>query len=394
MSTLVEVTLATGVAKPKLTSSDALAILAGQVSTDDPRLAQHPELAQALAYANAVLQGQWSAYFKTPTPAPSRQAYFAALTDKDAVKLVQGDGKWVITCVAQHDNVAETASYEEHPTQDTEAGFRLRGNPTDLVSGRDGDAFAGASKASFNLGDNRVTKTDAGQIVGALGYYQPLNTANTFGFMPYVAGNYSVTRTGAAATKYASDTIDGGIYFSGIVHAGHNSTVTLALAPDYLHNFADGSSIVSLSPILTPEKIGVLNNGKHVVFLDWLPAAVFGPSSPGTYLTLFGDLRGDFGHYVDRGVGPDVLTNIDFAQVGSRFGIDIAKLKWYDLNIADLQEYGFAGARRHIYDFESSFTYYGGAQSVLGLTAAYKSGFIERSLQKEQAWTVGLTAKY
>jgi hypothetical protein len=353
-------------------------------------LAQHPELADVATSANAVLSGQWGAYFKPPSPAPSRQEYFEALRDGSS----KIHNEWAITCLAQNDGMPATVADAVKLTKDAEVGFRLRGSSTDLVSGKDSAAFAGASKASFGLGNNQVTKARTGQVIGALGYFQPLNDADTLGFMPYVGGNYNVTKTGAAATKYSSDTINGGVYFSGIAHLGHNSVLTLALAPDYLHNFADRSSILSLSSVITPKIVGLLNDSRHVTFLDGLPSLVFGPSSTPTYLTPFADVRGDFGHYTNRGEGANVRTNVDFDDLGSRFGLDIAKTNWYDLNIADLQQYGFSGPRRHIYDFESSFTYYGGKQSILGLTAAYKTGYLERSLQREDAWTLGLTAKY
>jgi len=397
MRTLVDAALYASNAKTKLTADAALPILAGPLSIDDPQIAQYPELADAAAYANAVLQSRWSAYFKTPSPAPSRQAYFQEMLQAAAEKReIRAD--WTITCLARSPlGVPQAVADPTHPSPlpaDTAEGFRLRGTPADLVPGRDSDAFAGASKATINLSDNRVTAAKGGQLTGALGYFLPLVPGNIFGVMPYVAGNYNATKTGTAATKFASDTLDGGIYVAGVVHVAHDNVVTLAVAPDYLHNFADKSSIISLSPIITPKVVGLLNDSRHVTFLDWLPAVAFGPTSTGTYLTLFGDLRADLGHYTDHGVGPDVKTNLDFAEVGTRFGLDVAKDKWYDVNVADLQQYGFAGARRHIYDFESAFTYYGGTQNILGLTASYKSGFIERSLQKEEAWALGLTAKY
>lgn len=397
MSTLVEATLGAGTGKTKLTVEQALPILAGPISIDDPQITQHPELADAAAYANAVLQNQWAAYFKSPNPAPSRQAYFQEMLQAAAQnRKIRPD--YTITCLARSAiGVPQPVADPDHPSPlpaDTAEGFRLRGTAVDLVPGHNSDAFAGASKATINLGDNRVTSAQTAQVSGALGYFVPVFAGNIFGLMPYVAGNYNATKTGKAATKFASDTLDGGVYAAGVVHLAHNTVVTLALAPDYLHNFVDNSSIVSLNPIITPKVVGLINDSRHLTLLDWLPATAFGPGSTWTYLTLFGDLRADLGHYTDHGVGPDVKTNLDFAQVGSRFGIDIAKDKWYDLNIADLQQYGFAGARRDIYDFESSFTYYGGTQNILGLTAAYKSGFIERSLQKEEAWTIGLTAKY
>ena len=391
MAELVQATLSANAPKSStLTPKQAIDILTENISIDDPRVVKDPELAQIASYAKMVLSKQWSAYFTPPDPAPSSEDYFTALRD-DPDKI---HNAWKITCVGQVDNSPATAADAANQTKDTQAGFRLRGSSSDLVPGKGSDALAGASKASFSLGDNQVTKARTGQIVGALGYFQPLNDANTLGVMPYIAGNYNVTKTGAAAAKYSSDTVDGGVYVSGIVHPGHNFVVTLSLAPDYLHNFADGSSIVSLSPVITPRIIGSLNDHHHVTFLDWLPAAVFGPSTPATYLIPFLDLRGDFGHFADRGVGPDVPTNKDFADFGTHFGVDIAKTNWYDLNVTDLEQYGFSGPRRHIYDFESSFTYYGGKQSVLGLTAAYKNGYLERTLQREDAWTIGLTAKY
>jgi hypothetical protein len=389
--------------KTKLTRAQVVEILSKPLDPDGPDVDAHPELLRMAADLKQMLNGGLPKAFRPSAPV-TIQGYFKYYLANEA----EGPDKasYPIACVTKEmaaNPPSETSTpgselrrRPQRPEDKALAGLRVRGTPGDLSITRTEGGYTGASKASFTLSGNEVTKVTTAQVQGAVGWAIPLDKSDDNILVPYVAGDYNESKTFPKSAKRSVAYADVGVQENVLLPLGHDGFWTLSLAPDYLHNYVNGSSIVSLHPILAPTIKGFTNAPVEVGLLvpGLLPARDYKSPADATLLTLLFDVRGDFGVYPDRGLPSARAADEDFARVGAKFGIDIAKKNWFDVTIAEVQLYGPEGSARHAADFESALTLYFGKQNIVGLTASYKSGLIEQTLQKEQIWSLGLTAKY
>jgi len=363
-----------------LTEDQIARILSNSTDMNDREIQDNPEVLDIAADTMSILTNKWSKSFVSKEKITTQQYYQYYISHGSQ------DG-FPVQCI-----LAEPTSLGKQQT-----GFRLRGTPDDLSISKTDSGFSGASQATISFSDDQTTKINTTQLEGAVGYAFATDAHANNVIVPYVAGNYNLSKTAGNPATYSSDTLDFGVQDVAQIALGTHGAATLSVAPDYLHDFQDNSSILSIHPIFAPTLLGTPINTPFalaLLFPGILPAGDTSTPKASTYVTLLFDVRGDFGVYTDRGAPAVAPANRDFARVGSKFGIDIAKLNWFEFTATDVQLYGPLGSRRHVSDFESSFTFYFGTQNVLGLTASYKSGLIEQSLQKEQIWALGLTAKY
>ncbi len=363
-----------------LTSDQIARLLAAPINLDSAEIQSHPEVLKIYADMVSLLNGAWGPSFKVNDHVTVQQ-YFSYYLSHEAAE------SYPVECLLEP-AVSSAA---------TQTGFRLRGTVDDLSISKADGGFAGASKATLSLSDNQVTKITASQIQGALGYAIATDANGKNLVIPYVAGSYNANKTVGKAAKVTANTLDFGVTDVAKVRLGILGEGDLSLAPDYLHNFQDGSSIVSLHPMFAPILPNGAINSPYALSLllpGVIPASDAEAQSGATYLTLLFDVRSDLGVYTNRGVPMAAPGNLDFVRIGSRFGVDIAKKNWFEFTATDVQLYAPAGARRYLSDFESSFTFYFGTQNTVGVTASYKTGLTDPTLTKEQIWSLGLTAKY
>lgn len=345
----------------------------------DPRLRaaavqQHTNWGRILLDTTDMLNGRWSKQFQPKS--------VGAI---DGGQYFENPSADPILCVS---NPTSTAAPET-------AQLRIRGTPDDLIFKKGEDGFTGASKATLSFSDNGGNKTRTDQLQATVGYALPLGSTGRYTAIPYVATNRNVSNTSGKPVKFNTETVDVGI--GGVAKDLPFSGATFSLTPDYLMNLQDDSRLASLHPILTPHFIGMLNNPANLGIL-FTACTAMDQTDCGSwpYFTLLADVRSDLGTYTDRGSGTASAraANQDFTRLGSRFGFELFLKNWYDLAVTHTYLHGFTGTRRSLNDFQSSFSFYFGSQNVVGLTVAYKNGLLEQTAQREQSWTVGLSAKY
>lgn len=377
--------------KSTLTPQQLAELLSKPFSSDDPEVVAHPEVLDIASETLKLLSRPASKQFKPEAQISVANYYLYYLGNSDPQRgpLSKGGSSYPIVCLVP-------ATPTEAAQQ---AGLRLRGTPDDLSISKTDTGYSGASKATLNVSDDQATKVTTTQIQGAVGYAIPTDPNAQNVVTPYVAGDYNGSQTKGKPNKLSADYIDFGIQDTALINLGIGEA-TLSFAPDYLHNYISGASVVSAQPIFAPIIYKGINRPYSLSELlmktigTGLPASDTTSAAGATYVTLLFDVRGDFGTFTNCGIPSAQAGNQDYARVGSKFGIDIAKKNWFEFTLADVQLYGPIGVQRHVSDLELSLTFYPGNQNVLGLALGYKSGLIEESLQKEQIWSIGLTAKY
>jgi hypothetical protein len=333
---------------------------------------RHPSLLRILADTKDMLNGRWKKQFQPRSDGTvSAEQYF----ENPAID--------PIFCASNATSTAAPASAE----------FRLRGTPDDLTYRKGDDGFTGASKASLSFSDNGVNKTRTDQLQGTAGYAVPIGTDTNYTAIPYAGTNRNVSNKAGKSAKIGVETVDIGtvavlkdIPFSG---------ATVSLTPDYLLNLQDHSRLATGHAIFAPHFVGLLNNPANlgIVFTACTSQDQANCAS-WPYFTLLADIRSDVGAYTDRGIASARAANQDFSRLGTKFGFDLFLKNWIDLAVTHTYLHGFSGSGKTLNDFQSSLSFYFGTQNVLGLTVAYKNGLLEQTAQREQSWTVGLTAKY
>ena len=109
------------------------------------------------------------------------------------------------------------------------------------------------------------------------------------------------------------------------------------------------------------------------------------------------DGRANFGVYTDKGSTADPL-NTNFVRLGGRVGgaLEYTGIEKYPVD-AYLTYTNFVapvGFNRGLGEVQANATFNFGPDKLLGLTASYRNGRREDNAHRDEAWTVGLTAKY
>lgn len=300
--------------------------------------------------------------------------------------------------------------------------FKIRGyadqlayphTSNDAPDGAHSSALYYASEgASISFKYNAAQKSRADTFTGTLGYtfglldesrnegkpYADRSTLSSLELTPYLSVDRQFTTKLTGNPPVVSDT-----YSANIIHVGTllaASMVNRELAgresrflgqmivarPDYLFNLQDKSRLATLNLRYIPFVAESVNT-------RWLIAPNL------LNAMIIADVRLNVGAFTRVGVPVDPTLNRDFVRLGSRLGGNLQFLGFgsdYPLDwTATYTDFApLAGFKRDLGQFQSSVSLTYGKDKLLGLTASYRNGRREDNGQRDQGWSVGLTAKY
>jgi hypothetical protein len=290
--------------------------------------------------------------------------------------------------------------------------FRLRGypgqiagvpTPVGVTSSPPADDFHANQLYFPNQGAQLGVKSNQGNpatssLVGALGYQIDVSQfvqPHTF-IVPYVAidretNTKKKSASDPAPPPFSPNTFDSGVVLQTYVPmpASISETISgqnIALRPDYLWNWADGSQLASVN--LDYILLGTKYLNQYTQLLG----------SSKIYGMLQVDMLAQAGFFTMKGHPTDLALNQNFARFGGAVGPAI-ELLWVPDNPIDLSAtytdfLAPEGFHKSLGLFQSGITWNFGPRKLIGVAATYINGRQLGTAQRIQQWSIGLSLRY
>ena len=291
--------------------------------------------------------------------------------------------------------------------------FRVRGTPADIIYPRGSSAYSDADKAKLTIG--RDSGKSSTTLIGTIGYALPIigehnieaRKFTTLDLIPFFAVNLDSSRKKGEPRNVTSDAIAFGFSLEYDVTTAYQRDELdadgrkvrrfaafdsyLAATPKYAINYADDSALAGLNLIWRPAiSLGSITEGVPINIQRKLGTLPLGWS-------LIADVRSNSGIYVRTGsrTGNDAR---DFVRVGGRVGLGIASIAKspipFEFSVTESAMWALTGKPGHVGQLASSLTLYFNDDKIFGVELAYKRGRIEDQDERDDAWSLGLVAKY